>query len=51
MSAGASTTGIAVDTATNGNWEYEFEITWLDGNIQTVPSDSYLDLIIVDDIG
>ena len=41
----------ASDTATAGNFEYEFEIEWDDGAIQTVPADSYLDLVIVDDIG
>lgn len=39
------------DTDIGGNFEYEFEITFGDGNIQTVPVDSYLDLVIVDDIG
>jgi len=39
------------DTATPGNFEYEFEIIWDDGAVQTVPADSYLDLVIVDDIG
>lgn len=41
----------AADTATAGSFEYELEIAWNDGNIQTVPADSYLDLTIVDDIG
>lgn len=40
----------AADTRTAGVFQYEFEITWGDGNIQTVPVDSYLELIIVDDI-
>ena len=39
------------DTATAGAFEYELEIIWNDGEIQTVPADSYLDLVIVDDIG
>jgi hypothetical protein len=39
------------DTATPGSYEYEFEIEWDDGNIQTVPVTGYLDLVIVDDIG
>lgn len=42
---------VAADTAVAGNFEYEFEIVWSDGEIQTVPVDSYLDLVIVDDIG
>lgn len=39
------------DTDVGGNFEYEFEITWPDTNVQTVPVDTYLDLVIVDDIG
>jgi hypothetical protein len=39
------------DTSAAGAFEYEFEITYGDGEIQTVPVDSYLDLVIVDDIG
>jgi hypothetical protein len=41
----------AADTATAGNFEYEFEMIWDDGGIQTVPAESYLALNIVDDIG
>lgn len=41
----------AGDTAVAGNYEYEFEITWADGNIQTVPVETYLELLIIDDIG
>ena len=41
----------ADDTVTSGSFEYELEMTWEDGEIQTVPADGYLDLIIVDDIG
>jgi hypothetical protein len=42
---------VAADTATAGAFEYELEIIWTDGGIQTVPADGYLDLVIVDDIG
>jgi hypothetical protein len=38
------------DTIEEGEYQYEFEIQWADGNIQTVPVDSYLDLIIISDI-
>lgn len=41
----------AADTAAAGSFEYEFEIIWNDGAVQTVPADSYLDLTIFDDIG
>jgi hypothetical protein len=44
-------TWVAADTATSGAFEYEFEIIWNDGGIQTVPADGYLDLTITDDIG
>lgn len=40
----------AADTRTPGNYQYEFEIQWSDGNIQTVPVDTYLDLVIIDDV-
>jgi len=39
------------DTDSSGTYEYEFEIVFGDGNIQTVPANTYLQLIIVDDIG
>lgn len=39
------------DTATAGNFQYEFEITWASGDVQTVPVEGYFDLVIVDDIG
>jgi hypothetical protein len=39
------------DTAIAGNFQYEFEIVWNNGDIQTVPVDGYFDLVIVDDIG
>lgn len=39
------------DTATVGQYDYEFEITWDSGGIQTIPVDGYLDLRVIDDIG
>ena len=39
------------DTAISGSYEYEFEITWANGDIQTIPQDGYYSLLIVDDIG
>lgn len=42
---------VEVDTAAAGEFDYEFEILWEDGNIQTVPAGSYLALVIVADIG
>lgn len=40
----------AEDTEFPGEYQYEFEIVWADLNVQTVPVDGYLDLVIVDDI-
>jgi len=40
------------DTDTPGQYEYEFEITWTAGlEPQTIPQDSFFDLIIIDDAG
>lgn len=39
------------DLHTSGTYKMEFEITWADGNIQTVPNGSYLELSVVDDLG
>jgi hypothetical protein len=39
------------DTNIEGAYQYEFEIIWADSDPQTVPVDSYFDLIIVDDLG
>jgi hypothetical protein len=39
------------DTATSGDFHYEFEILWNNGDVQTVPVDGYFDLVVVDDIG
>lgn len=40
-----------VDTATAGDFKYEFEITWNTGDIQTVPVDASFDLTIGADLG
>lgn len=39
------------DTATVGDFQYELEILWVNGDVQTVPVDGYFDLVVVDDIG
>lgn len=39
------------DTADAGMFEYEFEITWANGDIQTIPADGYFTLQIIDDLG
>lgn len=39
------------DTSAFGNYEFEFEITWNSGDIQTIPVSGYFDLVIVDDVG
>jgi hypothetical protein len=41
----------AVDTVTAGEFIFEFEITWPGGELQTIPQDGYLSLIIYDDLG
>jgi len=39
------------DTATVGEFRGEFEITWTDGSIVTVPNDSYFIINIVKELG
>ncbi len=41
----------AADLDTAGAFEYEFEIEWPGPLLQTIPSDSYLELTVMDDIG
>lgn len=41
----------ATDTDTAGDFEYEFEIAWPNAEPQTIPADSYLSLVVVEDIG
>jgi hypothetical protein len=41
----------ATDTDTPGTFEYEFEISWTGGELQTLPQDGYFSLIILDDVG
>lgn len=40
----------AGDTDTPGDYDVEFEITWSDGGIETVPNDSYNTVRVVDDL-
>lgn len=39
------------DTDTADNYEYEFEITWPNAEPQTIPQDSFFDLVIIADAG
>lgn len=41
----------AGDTDVTGTFDYEFEITWNTGDIQSIPADTYFQLNIVDDLG
>lgn len=41
----------AGDTAAVGTHRVEFEITWPDGGVETVPNVGYLEVTIVDDVG
>lgn len=41
----------AGQTATNGIYDAEWEITYSDGGIETVPNDGYFSIEIVDDLG
>ena len=39
------------DTDTEGAFEGEFQITWSDDGVETIPHDSYITIQIVDDLG
>lgn len=38
------------DTDTEGNYEGEFEVTFAAGGVETFPNDSYIDIIIGEDV-
>lgn len=44
-------TFLAADTDTVGALQAEYEITWNDGGIETVPNDGYWSIEVVDDLG
>jgi hypothetical protein len=46
-----SYTFTTTDTDTSGTYNVEFQITWSDGGIETIPNNSYLQLIVYDDLG
>lgn len=39
------------DLSEANEYKMEFEINWEDGTVQTVPNDSYLELLVVEDLG
>ena len=39
-----------VNTNTAGNFEAEFQVTFSDGGVQTFPNDTYIDVIITEDV-
>lgn len=41
----------AADTSATGIFDVEFEITWSDGGIETIPNESYKTVEIKDDLG
>lgn len=41
---------VSGDTADEGDYQYEFEIGWSNGDPQTVPVDSYFTLTVVADL-
>lgn len=41
----------ADDLAKAGSYSMEFEITWSDGTVQTVPNEGYYSLVIEEDLG
>jgi hypothetical protein len=43
-------TWLAADTDTAGTYDAEWEITWSDGGIETVPNDGYFTVVVGDDI-
>lgn len=44
-------TPIAADTATDGDGEFEVEVTWSDSGVETYPNDSYGAITITKDLG
>lgn len=40
-----------VDTDKTGEYQAEFEVTFSDGRIETFPSDDYITINIIDDLG
>lgn len=44
-------TWVAGDTDTVGTFEAEFQITWADGGIQTIPNNSYFEIAVIGDLG
>jgi hypothetical protein len=38
------------DTDTSGNFEGEFQVTFVGGQVETFPNDSYIKVIITDDV-
>lgn len=42
---------LTAETATVGLYDAEFEITWSDAGVETVPNDGYFSIEFVDDIG
>jgi len=43
-------TWVAADTATVGEYEGEFQVTYAGGGIQTFPNNKYIEIEITDDI-
>ena len=43
-------TWVAADTATAGNFEGEFQVTFAGGSVQTFPNDEYIKIVITDDV-
>lgn len=44
-------TFLAADTDTVGQLNAEYEITWNDGGVETIPNDGYFSIEVVDDLG
>ena len=38
------------DLDTVGSFDVEFEIAWSDGTVETIPNDSYLSIVVKDDL-
>ena len=41
---------VVANTATSGNFQAEFQVTFAEGAVQTFPNDGYVKIVITDDV-